>query len=204
MVEHGITVGISRLGNDFLMKMKVVGKLKHSDYDIIVPMLESAITGISEPKIKVLVDITEFDGYELRAVWDDLKFGLKYNSEFTKIAVVGNKRWEEYGVRISNWFMSGDLKYFENMSEAFLWLSEDKNEKKEVEKVKDVINKELDSRKNEIKGELESLFKLNMKITDWDVPEADDQKAAELLVDILQEKLSEIKDDVKNGKYKNY
>jgi hypothetical protein len=201
MNEHGISVGISRYNDEFLMKMKVVGKLQHSDYDVIVPMLESAVSGIDEPKISVLVDILEFDGYELRAIWDDLKFGLKYDSEFKKIAVVGNKRWEEYGVRISNWFMSGDLKFFDNMDDAFKWLNKDKKEEKNM---KDAVNKELDSRKNEIRVELEALFKLNMKITDWDVPEADDQKAAEMLVDILQEKLDEIKDDVKNGKYKNY
>ncbi len=201
MCEHGITVGISRYNDEFFMKMKVVGKLQHSDYDVIVPMLEKAIAGIDEPKISVLVDILEFDGYELRAIWDDLKFGLKYDSEFKKIAVVGNKRWEEYGIRISKWFMSGDLKFFDNMDDAFKWLS---RENKKVENMKDAVNKELDSRKNEIRGELEALFKLNMKITDWDVPEADDQKAAEMLVEILQEKLDEINDDVKNGKYKNY
>ena len=43
-----------------------------------------------------------------------------------------------------------------------------------------------------------------MKITDWDVPEANDQEAAKILIDILQEKLDAIREDVKNGKYTNY
>lgn len=68
----------------------------------------------------------------------------------------------------------------------------------------DVIEKELLSRKSEIQTALELLFKANMKITDWDVPEADDQKAALMLADILQEKLDSIKVDIKNNKYKNY
>lgn len=66
------------------------------------------------------------------------------------------------------------------------------------------IIKELASRKSEIKKELELLFQTNMKITDWDVPEADDQQAAEILLGILQEQLDAIKADVKDGKYKNY
>jgi len=68
----------------------------------------------------------------------------------------------------------------------------------------DVVEKELASRKSEIQTALELLFKANMKITDWDVAEADDQKAAEILVDMLQEKLDSITTDVKSGKYLNY
>ncbi len=64
--------------------------------------------------------------------------------------------------------------------------------------------KDLLERKSEIIKELEILFKTNLKITDWDVPEADDRKAAEVLVEILQEGLNKIKEDVKNGKYDNY
>ncbi|WP_345992565.1 hypothetical protein [Sulfurimonas sp. HSL-1716] len=68
----------------------------------------------------------------------------------------------------------------------------------------DVIQKELAGRKEEIQNALELLFKANMKISDWDVPEADDNKAANILIDILQEKLDDIRQDVKSGKYKNY
>jgi len=68
----------------------------------------------------------------------------------------------------------------------------------------DVIQKELYSRKDEIERSLELLFKTNMKITDWDVPEANDQEAAEILVKILSDKLDTIKDDIKSKKYLNY
>ena len=68
----------------------------------------------------------------------------------------------------------------------------------------DAIEKELQSRKNEIIKELELLFKANMKITDWDVPEADDKKAATILAEILQEGIEKIKLDIKAGKYTNY
>jgi hypothetical protein len=67
-----------------------------------------------------------------------------------------------------------------------------------------IVQKELTSRKSEIQKELELLFKANMKITDWDVAEADDQEAAEILVNILQEKLDSIRKDVDSGKYINY
>lgn len=64
--------------------------------------------------------------------------------------------------------------------------------------------KEFESRKSEIEGSLELLFKANMKISDWDIPEADDEEAATILLSILQNKLDAIREDVKSGKYKNY
>lgn len=65
----------------------------------------------------------------------------------------------------------------------------------------DAVNKEFKNRKEDIERELEQLFKSNLKIADWDVPEADDRKAATLLLEILQNKLDGIKGEVKDGKY---
>ena len=68
----------------------------------------------------------------------------------------------------------------------------------------DVIQKELTSRKTEIQLAVELLFKTNMKITDWDVPEADDKEGAKILLDMIQEKIDMIRADVEAGRYDNY
>ncbi len=65
-------------------------------------------------------------------------------------------------------------------------------------------DKEILKRKDEIKTELRVIFKANMKFFDWDIPEADDQKAAELIISTMQTALDEIKTEVSNGKYANY
>jgi len=68
----------------------------------------------------------------------------------------------------------------------------------------DNIKKELIERKSEIQKELELLFKANIKITDWDIPEANDKEVATLLLDIMEEKLASIRTDIANGKYDYY
>ncbi len=68
----------------------------------------------------------------------------------------------------------------------------------------DAIQKELASRKTEIQLAVELLFKANMKITDWDVPEADDKEAAKILLDMIQDKIDALRDDVEAGRYNNY
>ena len=124
MMRHGLSIGIERIGNDFFLSLKAVGKLTHADYEIINPMIDSALAGIKSPRIKVLVDGSELEGWELRAAWDDFKLGLKHGGEFDKVAIFGNKKWQEYSAKIGSWFISGEVKYFEDLNEALSWIQE--------------------------------------------------------------------------------
>lgn len=68
----------------------------------------------------------------------------------------------------------------------------------------DVVEKELEGRRGEIRKSVELLFKAHMKFTDWDVLEADDTKAAKILMGIIKEELAQIEADIAEGKYENY
>ena len=68
----------------------------------------------------------------------------------------------------------------------------------------DAVIKDLATRKSEIEKELVVLFETNMKITDWDIPEADDTKAANIILNIMEKKLHQLRNDVAAGKYENY
>lgn len=68
----------------------------------------------------------------------------------------------------------------------------------------DAVQKSLVDRKGEICTEMELMFKANMTITDWNVPEADDKEAAKILLSMMQEALDMIKKDVEAGKYDYY
>ncbi len=120
--EHGLSVGISRAGNDLYLELKVTGKLTHQDYQTFVPVLENALAGVKDPQINALVDCLALEGWELRAAWDDLKLGVKHGREFNKIAIVGNKPLEQWAAKIGSWFISGEMAYFENREEALNWL----------------------------------------------------------------------------------
>ena len=124
MTRHGLSIGIERIGNQFFLSLKAMGKLTHEDYEKINPMIDSALESVNDPKVKVFIDGSELEGWELRAAWDDLKLGLKHGSEFDKIAIFGNKQWQEYAAKIGSWFISGEVKYFEDSNEALSWLQE--------------------------------------------------------------------------------
>jgi len=63
---------------------------------------------------------------------------------------------------------------------------------------------ELKALKSEIVKELRAVFKANMKIFDWDIPENDDDISAKMILDTMQEALNELKQEVAKGEYKNY
>jgi hypothetical protein len=121
--KHGLSIGMDRINDNFFLTLKAQGKLTHNDYQIITPLIDSALAEVSSPNVKVLIDGTELEGWELRAAWDDFKLGLKHGNEFNKIAIVGNKRWQEILSKLGNWFISGEVQYFENEHEALAWLN---------------------------------------------------------------------------------
>lgn len=122
MKRSGFTVGIESAGDEFFVTMKAIGRLTHADYQMLNPLIDSALKGIDHPKLDVFLDASELEGWEPRAAWDDLRFGLRHGSEFRRIALLGHKKWQELASRVSNWFISGEVKYFEDADEAMAWL----------------------------------------------------------------------------------
>ena len=122
LIENGLTIGISRVDTQYFLVLKAVGKLTHNDYKIIAPMLESAINCLEQPKINLLIDASEFEGWELKTAWGDFKLGLKHGDEFYKIAIVGNKKWQKYAAKIGSWFVAGEIQQFDDLSSAIEWV----------------------------------------------------------------------------------
>lgn len=122
--KDGVTVEIERSDNKFYLTLKAVGKLTHEEYETIIPMIDSALEGVKEPKIRALFIGTEFDGWELRAAWDDFKLGLKHGKEFERIAIYGNKKWQEVAAKMAALFIPGESKFFDNYDEALTWIKE--------------------------------------------------------------------------------
>lgn len=65
------------------------------------------------------------------------------------------------------------------------------------------VEQDILERKAEIISEVNAIFKLNMKITSWDVPEADDALAGQMIIDIMQEALDGLKVKLSEGEFKS-
>ncbi len=63
---------------------------------------------------------------------------------------------------------------------------------------------EIEKMQDSIITELRAVFKANMRIFDWDIPENDDRKSAELIIDVMQKAMDGLKEEIKAGKYDQY
>jgi SpoIIAA-like len=120
--RHGLSIGIEQTGDKVFLVLKATGKLTHDDYKLINPLIDSALDAVQDPLVNVLFDGTDLEGWELRAAWDDFRLGLKHGNQFNKIAIYGNKRWQQMAAKIGSWFISGEAKFFTDIDEALEWL----------------------------------------------------------------------------------
>ena len=88
-------------------------KLTTKDYEeTFIPALESIIA--AHAKINaVLVFEPSFSGWEMGAVWEDAKFGVKHRTDFNRIAVVGAPQWVSWATRVGELFIHGEAASFE-------------------------------------------------------------------------------------------
>ena len=121
-ITQNMAIDIVPNGAVLDVTLKATGKLTHGDYEVMIPMLTQAITAMPNVKVNMLLDATEFEGWELEAAWDDFKFGMEFKDTFLKIAIVGTKKWQEYLAKMGDWFMDGEVKFFYDLEEAKSWI----------------------------------------------------------------------------------
>ena len=120
--SRGVSIVVRMEKEREYLEMKLQGKLHHRDYEVMIPVVERAIEAAGEKELDLLVDMRDFEGWSFEAALDDLRFGLKIKDKFQKIAVVGNKKWEEISVDLFRHLSKGEMRFFESMDEARNWI----------------------------------------------------------------------------------
>src|SRR5262249_33887071 len=74
-----------------LLAVKISGKLTKEDYQHFVPVAERLIQ--QHKKIRILCQLQDFHGWEMGALWEDIKFDIKHFAHIERLALVGETRW---------------------------------------------------------------------------------------------------------------
>jgi len=104
--------------------IRVTGKLSTADYERFGALLAERVA--SEGTLRLLIEMHEFEGWEsLAAMWEDLKLDVKYHSDIERIAMVGEKGWQEWMTQLSKPFLPGKIRYFDvkEKQQAVGWLN---------------------------------------------------------------------------------
>lgn len=109
--------------DDGVFSIKVSGKLTHSDYkDHLIPVLEGLIERYK--KVNLLIEAEGFHGWEWRAAFDDFKTAVKHRKEFGRIAIVGDRQWQENLCKLFGFMVAGEVRYFQHdaLAQAKEWV----------------------------------------------------------------------------------
>lgn len=101
------------------------GKLAKSDYEAFVPLVEEVVKEYG--KIRMLVTMHDFHGWEIGALWEDIKFDAKHFSDIERLAMVGETKWQKWMATFCRPFTTAKIKYFESteVDEARKWIAGD-------------------------------------------------------------------------------
>ena len=103
-----------------VLAFRMSGKLHDEDYQHFVPMVEDAIE--KHGAVRLLAQFHDFHGWDLKALWDDIKFSAKHCNDIERIAMVGDQKWQEWMAKICKPFTQAKVEYFSDTDSAFEWL----------------------------------------------------------------------------------
>ena len=46
----------------------------------------------------MLIELKDFEGWDFKGLWADLKFDVSHQEQMDRIAILGDKRWQDWGI----------------------------------------------------------------------------------------------------------
>jgi hypothetical protein len=105
-----------------ILKVTISGKLHKEDYLQAVPEMEAFIA--KHGTVRIVFAMEQFEGWDLGAIWEDTKFDIKHFRDIEKLAMVGEKSWEEWMAKFCKPFTKAEIRYFDTseMAAAEEWI----------------------------------------------------------------------------------
>jgi hypothetical protein len=110
--ENIMAVSLIEKDDGKLLEVHVSGKLADEDYQHFVPQFERLVA--RHGKIRVLFEMSQFHGWEARALWDDIKFDIKHFKDIERLAMVGEKKWQKGMAAFCKPFTTAAIRYFDH------------------------------------------------------------------------------------------
>jgi hypothetical protein len=107
-----MSVSLIEKNDGKLLEVHVSGKLADDDYRHFVPQFERLVA--RHGRIRVLFEMSQFHGWEAKALWDDIKFDLKHFEDIERLAMVGERKWQKGMAAFCKPFTTATVRYFDH------------------------------------------------------------------------------------------
>jgi hypothetical protein len=111
--------------SDNVYAMRITGRLVKPELDAV--QAEAARKLLPDSRIRMLILLEDFKGWEGTAEWDDMTFYAEHGNKIVRIAVVGDpKHKEEFMMFIGAGIRSAPVEFFkyDQIAQARAWLNE--------------------------------------------------------------------------------
>jgi hypothetical protein len=110
--------------SDRVLAFKMSGKLHDEDYKHFVPAVDAVAA--RHERVRLLAQFHDFHGWDLHALWDDIKFSATHCDKIERVALVGDKAWEKWMASVCKPFTLAKVRYFDtaDIESAKTWLAE--------------------------------------------------------------------------------
>ena len=107
-----------------ILTVKMSGKLTKEDYMHFEPEVERLIE--KHDTIRVLCEMHDFHGWKMGALWEDMKFDIKHFADIERLALVGERKWQEGMAIFCKPFTGATIRYFDQneLDQAGEWIRE--------------------------------------------------------------------------------
>jgi hypothetical protein len=102
-------------------RIRATGRLTAAHYDRFEPAFAAELTRRTPP-VPLLLDMRGFRGWTPTAFLSDLAWDLRNRRTFSKIAVVGDRRWHRWITAAGAPLFRAPIKFFLEESKAEQWL----------------------------------------------------------------------------------
>ena len=119
-----MTVTLDHKTDEKILEVHLSGTIHRDDYERYAPEIERIIA--EHGKLRVLVIMEDFHGWDAAGLWQDIKFDTRHFRDFERIAFVGDKSWEKGMAKFCKPFTTAKIRYFgpDEVDEAHRWLHE--------------------------------------------------------------------------------
>jgi len=110
---------------EHIAAFRLQGNITHADYTkIVIPRIDEVAAQYGEVRFFVLLE-TKLGSFDLRAIWDDIKIGLKHLTIWKKTAIISDEQTARTMTDTVGQLVPGEVRSFEliDTQKAMDWIA---------------------------------------------------------------------------------
>ena len=105
-----------------IVGFKVTGRFTGGEMKAFADRIDAVVAEAGP--VRLLVELEDFRGIELDVLWEKAKFAFAHLRDIERMAVVGDRAWEAWWVKIGGTLAPVETRYFDHddIDAAWVWL----------------------------------------------------------------------------------